>query len=50
MGAAIFVPVFLFLLVFGFMAVDLINKIIKFWEKGSLLARFNKMWEKVMNE
>jgi hypothetical protein len=50
MGAAIFVPAFLLLVVIGFGAVHGINELIKFFEKGSLTERFNKMWEKAMNE
>lgn len=50
MGAAIFVPAFLLLLVLGFGAVHVINETIKFFEKGSLSQRFNKMWERVLGE
>lgn len=50
MGAAIFVPVFLLLLVLGFGAVHVINELIKFFEKGSLSQRFNKLYERVLGE
>lgn len=50
MGAIIFVPAFLFLLVLGFGAVHVINEIIKFWEKGSLSQRFTKLYERVLGE
>lgn len=50
MGAAIFVPAFLLLLILGFGAVHGINEVIKFLEKGSLSQRFTKLYERVLGE
>jgi len=50
MGALVFVPAFLLLVVIGFGAVHGINELIKFFEKDSLSQRFTKLYERVLGE
>ncbi|AKU43366.1 hypothetical protein CPT_Silence29 [Bacillus phage Silence] len=50
MGAAVGVFIFLVLLMGGFFVVHGINNVIKFFERGSIVERFIKMWEKALSE